>query len=266
MSSYYRLISRTLDEQGVARAEYEPTEHAQGVWNPQEQHMAPATGILCRELELFCPRPELRTARINLDIWGMIHFAPFTVETRMLRPGRTIELVEVRMLSGGQTCVVANAWRLQTCDSSKSQGLEDPAMPRPEEMQEWPAFSAWGGGYIRSLQLKTNIEQHRPGHGRVWLKNDLEMVEGEPTSAFVRLMGMVDTANGVAARAMPNEWIFPNVDLNISLLRMPQGEWLGLDTRQQFGSDGVGLTSSVLHDELGPFGRSEQTLTMRRPR
>src|SRR5690554_7269843 len=87
--------------------------------------MAPATGILCRELELYGPRPELRVARLNLDIWGMIHFAPFTVETRLLRPGRTIELVEARLLSAGKTCIEAHAWRLQTCDSSSVQGLED---------------------------------------------------------------------------------------------------------------------------------------------
>jgi hypothetical protein len=36
---------------------------------------------------------------------------------------------------------------------------------------------------------------------------------------------------------------------------------LGLETVQQYGSDGIGLTSAVLHDVYGPFGRSEQILT-----
>lgn len=262
MSAYYRLLERQVNEQGVAIAHYEPTMHAQGVWNPNEQHMAPATGVICNELEQFMPRSELRFARINLDIWGMIRFAPFTIETRLLRPGRTIELVEARMLSEGQTCIVAHAWRLQTSDTSSVTGLEEQPIPDHEQMGEWQAFSAWGGGYINSLQVKSNVER-RPGHGVVWMKNELEMVEGQPTSAFVRLMGMVDTANGVAARTKPGAWVFPNVDLNINLLRMPQGRWLGFETRQQYGDDGIGLTSSVLHDELGAFGRSEQTLTIR---
>lgn len=262
MSAYYRLRERHINEQGVAIAHYEPTEHAQGVWDPNEQHMAPATGVLCNELEQFALRPELRYARINLDIWGMIRFAPFTIETRILRPGRTIELVEARMLLKGQTCIVANAWRLQTSDTSSIAGLEDEAIPDHEQMGDWHTFSTWGGGYINSLQVKSNDER-RPGHGVVWMKNELEMVEGHQTSAFVRLMGMVDTANGVAARTEPGAWVFPNVDLNINLLRMPQGRWLGFDTHQQYGDDGIGLTSSVLHDELGVFGRSEQTLTIR---
>jgi hypothetical protein len=32
-----------------------------------------------------------------------------------------------------------------------------------------------------------------------------------------------------------------------------------------FGSDGIGLTSTVLHDLEGPFGRAEQILTIRKP-
>lgn len=263
MSAYYRLRERHINEQGVAVAHYEPTGHAQGAWSPKEQHMAPATGVLCNELEQFSPRPDLRIARINLDIWGVIHLTPFTIETRMLRPGRTIELIETRMLIEGRACIVAHAWRLQTSDTAVVAGLEDPSMPELEQMQESHGLAGWGGGYIKSLQLRGN-GQSRAGHGRVWIKNELTMVEGQPASAFVRLMGMVDTANGVAMRASPTEWMFPNVDLNISLLRMPQGQWLGLDTRQQYGSDGVGITSSVLHDELGMFGRSEQTLTLRR--
>lgn len=263
MPAYYRFRERRIDEQGTTTAYYEPTPHAQGAWNPNEQHMAPATGIICRELELFAPRNDMRVARINLDIWGMILFAPFTVETRMLRVGRTIELVEIRLIAEGKTCIVAHAWRLQTCDSSSIAGLEDPPVAPVTSMQEWAGMKIWGGGYINSMQFKADA-QRRPGSGVVWMKNNLQMVEEEQTSAFVRLMGMIDTANGTVTRIQPGEWAFPNVDLNISLLRAPQGEWLGLDTVQQYGTDGIGITSSVLHDEQGVFGRSEQTLTLRR--
>lgn len=266
MTAYYRLLKREIHEDGVAVAHYEPTLHAQGVWNPTEQHMAPATGILCRELELFAPRADMRIARLNFDIWGMIWLKPFTVETRVLRAGQTIELLETRMIAEGKNSIVARAWRLQTKDTSAIAGLEDNNIPALDGLQDWDWGSAHAlkSGYLHSLQLKV-ADGCRPGHGVVWMKNNLDMVEGEPTSGFVRLMGMVDTANGVAMRVQPGAWIFPNVDLNINLLRMPQGEWLGFDTRQQFGTDGIGLTSSTLHDELGVFGHSEQTLTIRKP-
>lgn len=263
MSAYYRLRKREVREDGSVIASYEPLNAAQGAWNPQEQHMAPATGILCAELEAFQPRSDLRIGRICLDIWGMIHLQPFSIETRLLRPGRTIELVEARMLKGEHCLISARAWRMQTCDSSSIAAVEDSAITPHSQLEEWTGMQRWGGGFINSMQFKTDPQQRRPGAGVVWLTNDLDMVQDQPTSSFVKLMGMVDTSNGIVCRADPTQWIFPNLDLHISLLRAPQGTWLGLETRQQYGPDGIGITSSILHDEQGMFGRSEQTLTLR---
>ena len=263
MAAYYRLISREQDESGVVVAHYEPNQPAQGAWNPHEQHMAPATGIISAELEQFNPRADLRMGRVSLDILGLIPLAAFEITTKTIRPGKTIELVESTMSSQGRACIVARAWRMQTSDTSAVAGLEDPEIKRPEDMGDWTGMQQWAGGFIASMHFKTDAER-RAGHGVVWMNNDLDMVEGLATSPFVHIMGMVDTANGIVTRAKPGEWAFPNLDLNIDLLRWPQGTWLGLETRQQYGSDGIGLTSSVLHDEVGVFGRSEQILTLRR--
>ena len=69
--------------------------------------------------------------------------------------------------------------------------------------------------------------------------------------------------NGVAVRARPDAVAFPNTDLTVHVFRQPHGEWLGLDVEVAFGPDGVGMTSAVLHDETGPFGRALQILTLR---
>ena len=93
------------------------------------------------------------------------------------------------------------------------------------------------------------------------------MIEGEATDDLVHLLGMVDTANGVVPRLglglSKLEWMFPNTDLQIHMHRSPKGRWLGIEAVQQYGDDGIGLTSAVLHDVHGPFGRSEQILTIR---
>jgi hypothetical protein len=74
---------------------------------------------------------------------------------------------------------------------------------------------------------------------------------------------LVDTANGIAVRADPHRWIFPNVDLTVHLYRQPVGAWVGLDSSAIFGPTGQGLTSSVLHDIYGSVGHANQTLTVR---
>ena len=201
--------------------------------------------------------------RLNLDIWGLIHLSPFTIEVRSLRPGRTIELLEARMQAEGKTCIVARAWRMLISDTSAVAGLEDESILGHEECMPWKEMAKWGGGFINSMEFRV-APGRRPGKGIVWMNNNLDMIEGHPTSDFVHIMGMSDTSNGVVVRVDPLEWLFPNVDLNISLLRMPQGRWLGHNTVQQYGADGIGITSSIMYDELGMFGRSEQTLTVRK--
>ncbi len=267
MASYYQFINRETQSDGSVIAHYQPTLHAQGAWNDHEQHMAPATGVLARELEIFSPQSNLRIARISLDILGLIPLQEFTITTRCIRPGKTIELIEAVMSCAGRDCIIARAWRLLTQDTSEIAGLEDLAVDsNPYDLPMWEDMKGWPGGFIESIQSAADPDR-RPGKGLVWLTTDLDMVEGEVTSDLVHFMGLVDTANGVVPRKglslSEMQWAFPNTDLQIHMHRLPQGKWLGIEAVQQYGDDGIGLTSAILHDLHGPFGRSEQILTLR---
>lgn len=244
---------------------YESTVQSQGAWNPHEQHMAPVSGILAHNLERFAPRPELRMARLSFDILGLIPDGQFEVVTTMLRPGRTIELLQAELVAGGRTAVRATAWRLQTSDTSAVVGIEDDRMPGPDELVEPVVVTEWPGGYIHSVEIHP-VAGHAPGRGRAWLRTKHPLVEGEAFTAVSGLIGMVDTSNGIATRVKPgsDSYLFPNLDLQIHLYREPAGSWLGLQNSVSFGADGIGLTSTVLHDASGPFGRAEQILTIRK--
>ena len=116
MTAYYKFIKREQPEDGVSLAHYQPTKHAQGAWNEHEQHMAPATGLLMAELNNYAPQANMRIARISLDILGLIPLDDFTVTTRCIRPGKTIELIEAVMRSSGRDAIIAH--RGQTSTSS----------------------------------------------------------------------------------------------------------------------------------------------------
>ncbi|WP_104103859.1 MULTISPECIES: thioesterase family protein [unclassified Arthrobacter] len=254
--SYYRALGEET---------FESTIHTQGAWNEHEQHMAPVAGLLAHALETCSPRPDMRVARISYDILGVIPRGTFDVRTKVLRPGRTIELLEAELIAGGRAAVRATAWRLALGSTGEVAALEDAPMPGPDGLEEARGMTEWPGEFIGSLDFRA-VPGLRPGRGQVWIRTPYSMLEGETTSDLARMVGLVDTANGIAARVPPggDSYMFPNVDLQIHLHRTPRGEWLGLDTRVTFGTDGIGLTSSVLHDEQGPFGRSEQILTVRR--
>lgn len=244
---------------------FESTIHSQGAWNPHEQHMAPVAGILAHVLEGFEVRTGLRIARISYEILGLIPDGEFEIIASVVRPGRTIELVQAELIAGGRVAVRATAWRLQTSDTSDVEGIVDAQLPRVEVAGAPVNLTQWPGGYIQSIEARA-LPEHLAGSGRVWLRTPYPLLANEPVSDFARLTGLVDTSNGIATRVKPGDggYAFPNVDLQVHLYRVPTGEWLGLENAVNFGSDGVGLTSTVLHDVSGPFGRAEQILTLRK--
>jgi hypothetical protein len=244
---------------------YASTVHAQGAWNPHEQHMAPVSGILAHCLERFQPRDDMRMARISFDILGLIPDGEFEIVTAMLRPGRTIELVRAELVAGGRTAVRATAWRMQLSDTSAVAAVEDERLPGLHAALPPTTLDDWPGGYIRSIEARP-LADHRAGKGRVWIRAKHPLIDTEPFTEFAALVGLVDTTNGVATRVKPGpgSYLFPNLDLQLHLYREPRGPWLGLQNSVTFGRDGVGLTSTVLHDTTGPFGHAEQILTLRK--
>lgn len=245
---------------------FRPTEHAGGAWQPDEQHMGPVSGIIVHAIEQFVAglaRPgTLQLSRITFEILGLIRAADFDVEVVVLRPGRTIELVEATMVVAGRPAVRARAWLLSRQDTAAVAGGVPAPLPDPAALPAGTPNTVWTGGYIASVQIRP-LPGAEPGRTQAWLRTDIGLVADEPASDLARFVGLVDTANGIAPRVPPTTWMFPNVDLSIHLYRQPTGAWVGLDTTVVFGADGVGLTSSTLHDVRGPVGRAEQILTVR---
>ena len=242
---------------------YQPTPHVQGAWNPSEQHMGPVSGLVAHAIDEHEPGAGMQLARITYEILGMIPAGRTEVSVRTIRPGRTIELVEATLVAGGRPVVRATAWRLAAQQTATVAGGACGPLPPPESMPAWDGAEVWAGGFISSLEGRAAVT-NEPGRGQVWLRTGTTLVQGVDSSPTAAFLGLVDTANGIVARVAPGEWMFPNVDLTVHFFRQPVGAWVGLDTRVVFGADGIGLTSSALHDVDGPVGRSEQILTVRR--
>ncbi len=243
---------------------FRPTLHVGGGWDPNEQHIAPSIGLLAHVVEAdFAARrtDDLRLSRLSVDILGVMPMDPVDVSVTVLRPGRTIELVEARLSQGGRDAVLARAWLTARYDTAALQGSAFPELKPRSTMQRWGLDTAWPGGFVRSTQ----IWRERLDVGRVqfWLRSDVQLVADEQVSPTAHLLRLIDVANGVAGRVAPEDALYPNLDFTAHLFRKPEGELTGLDTTASFGPDGAGLTQSVLHDEAGPLGTLAQSLTVR---
>ncbi|MFE1300398.1 thioesterase family protein [Streptomyces sp. NPDC058733] len=244
---------------------YKPTTHAGGAWSTDEQHFSPLGGLVVHALDRHraaAGDDGLVLSRISYDILGRLALDECEIEVETVRPGRTIELLEAVVRIAGRPVVRARAWFLARLDTSAVAGGPDDRLTPPEALAPWRMSGLWPGGYIASLDVRP-VSPPRPGRTTAWVSTPLDLVAGTRVSPLASYLALVDTANGIAVRQPPTEWMFPNVDLTVHLHRPPRGDWTGLDTTVTFGPSGQGLTSTVLHDVDGPVGHAQQILTVR---
>ncbi|MFT3714788.1 MAG: thioesterase family protein [Gordonia sp. (in: high G+C Gram-positive bacteria)] len=242
-----------------------PTEHAGGAWYDNDLHLAPVAGLVIDHLERWrlANAPGMVFSRLSLDVLGMILRDRITLSVDVLRPGRTIELVQATAVIDGRSVILARGWLLQSSDTTEAAGDAVEPFPPPGSFTRESWIKRWPGELIDSVDA-TQSDDTRPGRAKVWVTSDVDLVAGEESTALGEWAKFLDCANGISWRQDPNVWMFPNVDLTLHLFRQPAGRWMGLDTRQDFGAGGLGLTSSVVHDEHGPVGVLAQSLTVRK--
>lgn len=248
----------------IGATTFRATEHVGGGWNPAEQHVAPSLGLLAHAIETDrdARRDDaLQLGRVSYDILGTFPIGEIDVTVTVLRPGRTIELVEARLSHGGRDAVIARGWLMDRYSTEELAGTGLESVDPPSELPQWNGSEMWPGGFIASI--KGRRTERAPGRATAWITTELPLIEGEPVSPTARLLGLVDVMNGVATRADNTEVSFPNLDLTAHLFREPVGPWVGLDTSVSFGPTGLGLTHAVIHDDEGPVGAVSQCLTVR---
>lgn len=240
------------------------TEAVGGAWNEAEQHIAPALGLLVHAVEQHrdARRDDgLVIGRLAYEILGTVPVGEVEIEVEVVRPGRTIELVEATLSHAGRSVVLLRTWLMATRPTTDIAGTSIPSMPPPEEMKRWDPTSVWPGGFIASAEVRRDYIE--PGRSRFWVRTQMPLIEDESVSSFARFAGLLDIANGMTIRVSPQQVAFPNLDLTAHFFVEPAGEWVGFDTSVSFGPNGLGLTSSMIHDVNGPVGTLAQVLTVR---
>lgn len=234
-----------------------------GAWDTAAQHIAPAMGLLTHVVEedrRARGRDDLVPGRLGFDILGPVPVDTVETAVRVLRPGRTVELVEASLTHAGRDVLVLRAWLLQSRPTDEVAGPILSPLPGPDSHAPWDPTTVWPGGFIDSIEVRRH--QAEPGRATYWARTDTPLL-AEPVAPVAAMAGLFDIANGMTVRQDPTRVAFPNLDLTAHLHRVPAVGWLGFDTTVTFGAGGVGLTSSVLHDTAGPFGVINQSLTVR---
>jgi hypothetical protein len=248
----------------LGEGRYRSTEHTVGPWGPDSQHGGPPSALLTRALESMPASWPGTLARVSVDILGAVPVAELTVRTRTLRPGRSVELVEAELESGGRPVLRAQAWRVVEGD------LADlpPALhtePVPEFATQDGPFYDWDGGYLQAMQWRfAPGAQKGVGHSAVWARMRIPLVPDEEPSGLQRMMTLADSGSGVSHRLDPAEWMYINPELTVHVAAPAAGEWLCLEGTTHLDPAGFGLASSRIFDRDRLVGVGAQSLFVRR--
>jgi hypothetical protein len=203
---------------------FRATGHVSGAWDPDDQHIAPALGLLAHVVE--CDRGQRRNdglviGRLSYDILGTIPVDVVDTAVSVVRAGRTIELVEAVLRHDRRDAVRLPAWLMRPIDTAPLTATSLPRITPPEDMPEWHPSTVWPGGFIASAEVRR--EQAEPGRASFWVRSPLPLIEDEEVSRFARTAGLLDIANGMTVRVSPADVAFPNVDLTAHFFAEPEG-------------------------------------------
>jgi len=257
-----------------------PTEAARGPWTPDALHGGPVAALVARAAESCEADPAMHVARLSIDLLRPVPLVPLTVTATLVRPGRKVQLVDVRVADARRDLVWGRGLRIRTHAPGTSEGAglpeagaggpvpgRDPGAPpgpgtghrSPEPMGHYRAFHNTGA------ELRFAVGHFdRQGPAATWIRLAVPVVAGEEPTPLQRVAAAADFGNGISSVLDFARYVFINPDLTIYLDRPASGEWVCLDAATALGSPGVGLAQSALWDGRGPIGRALQGLVVER--
>ena len=237
-----------------------PTELTRGPWSAEAQHAGPPAALVARAMESL-EGENLQLARFTMDVLRPIPLTPLRVEARAIRAGRSTQLAEATLSDDDGEIARAHSWRIHAGPREEID-LDPTPPPGPADAVAAPFFEMpWKPSYFDAMEWRVArgaIDE--PGPAAVWMRMLCALVEGEEPSPVARVMCAADSGNGISWALPLDTSIFINTEITVHFARMPESEWVCLDSRTRVGPDGAGFAESLLWDERGMIGRGTQAL------
>ncbi|MBK8293358.1 MAG: thioesterase family protein [Solirubrobacterales bacterium] len=247
---------------------FELTGMSRGPWQADAAHGGAPAALLAREAESHCDDGKMRLLSMSSTFFGPVMLGEIEITSEVVKPGRRQKVIALKLSSGGRAAVEARAILIRVADVELPDTVEpiEPTMTPIGESANVKGGRWFPGDEIAFHRTANTVKVVEGGPesvnhtGAAWFHLDCQVVPGEVVTPAQRAAAAADFGNGLAHPVAFGEFLFVNCDLNLNLLREPEGEWIGVVSRTDVDRIGSGLTVTELHDKSGRFGSASQSL------
>lgn len=248
---------------------FRASELTRGPWHPDHQHAGPPSALVCRAIVRAAAQQGLsHLGRLTGNLLRPVVLGACRVEVTPEYVGRNAGHYSARLFADGKEVARFTALMQREANVPLPAGIAGhplPMAPKPPH-DSAPCrmpFADRHTGYGDLVENRLAEGRFFDGPCAAWFRLRHPLVAGEEPGPYERVAVAADSGNGISAVLDFARYSFVNCDLTINLLRRPAGEWVCLQARSAFGSNGCGLAESALYDEVGLIGRATQSLVVR---
>ena len=250
----------------------QPTELAQGPWDPRAQHGGPVSALLADAIERVEPPAPMRVTRLTVELMRSVPLTELLVRTTVLRTGRKVQLVEAVLTS--DDVEVARAVGLSVraepglieFDPTRHEHAADELPAARGDVHPFAdptSVMAYVPGFMRAVTMQRSVGMHGEGGvAEVWCRLHCAVVDDRELTPLVRAAALADFTSGLGNSLDFTRYTSINPDVTMQLWRYPVGEWIGLRATTKLNTDGIGTSESSLFDDDGRFGNGLTSLVL----
>jgi len=228
-----------------------PNDVCRGPWDRNSLHGRVVAGLLAHEVETNHGDPAFQCARLTVDLYRVLPFAPVDVSSKVVRDGNRIRVVDAEFTSGGVSVARASAVLLRKAENPSGTVWS----PTPWEV---PSPSTLPPPEAANPMWETRVIDHGFGstsQKRAWLRETRQLIDGVELTPLVRVAFASDFTNPFANSGSEGLQ-FVNADITLYIHRLPRTEWLGFEVVEHHAEAGIAVGECVINDEHGAIGRS----------